>query len=323
MSTIYVIFPAYNEERVIRPTLLALVEAMGRKGDYRAVLVDDGSTDRTVAEAEAAVAQSGGALPLTVLRHGLNRGLGAGLRTGIYWCLDRAGDDDVIVTLDADNTHPPAMIPRLVERVREGHDVAIASRYRAGAEVHGVPGHRRALSDLGRLVFQALYPIPGVRDYTCCFRAYRVPVLQRARRVYGEGLCTARGFEAVMDLLLRLGPLGVKVSELGFVLDYGERVGQSKMKVLRTIRETLALLARRRLESLTRYSPRRVRARLAAAEGPSRAAPGPAAGGSSPGPGAATPDPPSAGAHAIGAVGGTHFSGSGSGAPRARGGSAA
>ena len=289
MSTIYVIFPAYNEEGVIRPTLLALVEAMGRGADYRAVLVDDGSTDRTVAEAEAAVAQSGGALPLTVLRHGVNRGLGAGLRTGIYWCLDRAREDDVIVTLDADNTHPPAMIPRLVERVREGHDVAIASRYRAGAEVHGVPGHRRALSDLGRLVFQALYPIPGVRDYTCCFRAYRVPVLQRARRVYGEELCTARGFEAVMDLLLRLGPLGVRVSELGFVLDYGERVGQSKMKVLRTIRQTLALLARRRLESLTRYSPGRVRARE----------------------------------RAIGVVGGTRFSGSRPGAPPARGGSAA
>ena len=45
------------------------------------------------------------------------------------------------------------------------------------------------------------------------------------RLVYGDELCTARGFEAVMDLLLRLGPLGVRVTEMGFVLDYGERVG--------------------------------------------------------------------------------------------------
>ena len=264
---IYVLFPAYNEEQVIRPTLRAFAEAIrGRESDYHAVLVDDGSTDATVAEAERAVTESGGQLPLTVLRHGVNRGLGAGLRTGIYWCLDHAGDDDVLVTLDADNTHPPAMIPTLVARVREGFDVAIASRYRAGAEVHGVPGYRRALSDLGRLVFQTLYPIPGVRDYTCCFRAYRMPVLRQARVVYGEELCTARGFEAVMDLLLRLGPLGIRVSEIGFVLDYGERVGQSKMKVRRTIRSTLSLLARRRLERLTRYTKRHVRARLAAAE---------------------------------------------------------
>ncbi|MBI5710122.1 MAG: glycosyltransferase family 2 protein [Candidatus Eisenbacteria bacterium] len=278
---IYVVFPAYNEEKVIRPTLLALVQAMRGSGrEYRAVLVDDGSADATVAEAGRAAAESGGALPLTVLRHEVNRGLGAGLRTGIYWCLDRAGDADVIVTLDADNTHPPALIPELVDKLSEGYDLAIASRYRSGAEVRGVPGYRRALSDAGRLVFQVLYPIPGVRDYTCCFRAYRVPALRRARLVYGDALCTARGFEAVMDLLLRLGPLGVRVAEIGFVLDYGGRVGQSKMKVLRTIRSTLALLARRRLERLTRYSPARIRARLAAAA---------VAGGAGPGPGGAAP----------------------------------
>jgi dolichol-phosphate mannosyltransferase len=264
---IYVIFPAYNEEKVIRPTIRALADAVrGRESEYHAVLVDDGSRDRTIEEANGAIADSGGRLPLTVLKHEVNRGLGAGLRTGIYWCLDHAGDDDIVVTLDADNTHPPAMIPTLVARVREGYDLSIASRYRSGAEVHGVPGYRRALSDVGRLVFQSLYPIPGVRDYTCCFRAYRVPVLRRARLVYGDQLCTARGFEAVMDLLLRLGPLGVKVSEIGFVLDYGERVGQSKMKVLKTIRSTIALLARRRWERMTRYTRRGVAARLAAAE---------------------------------------------------------
>ncbi len=262
---IWVIFPAWNEEKVIRPTLLALWRAYRGSGEaYTAVLVDDGSTDRTVDEARAAVAESGGELALEVLSHGTNRGLGAGLRTGIYWVLDRAAEDDVLVTLDADNTHPPALIPELVRRVREGADLGIASRYRTGAEVHGVPGYRRALSDVASVIFSTLYPIPGVRDYTCCFRAYRVPLLRRARAVYGEQLCTARGFEAVMDLLLRLGPLGMKVSEMGFKLDYGDRVGQSKMKVLRTIRSTLALLLRRRWERMTVYTPKRIAEREAA-----------------------------------------------------------
>jgi dolichol-phosphate mannosyltransferase len=264
---IYVIFPAFNEERVIRPTLLALAQAYaGRESEIHAVLVDDGSTDATIAEAERAVRDSGGRMPLTVLRHEVNRGLGGGLRTGIYWCLDHASDRDVLVTLDADNTHPPALIPALVERLGTDYDLVIASRYRTGSDVRGVPGYRRALSDVGRLVFQGLFPIPGVRDYTCCFRAYRVPLLRRARLAFGDDLCTARGFEAVMDLLLRLRPLGVRVTELGFELDYGERVGQSKMKVLKTIQTTLALLSRRFVERFTTDTPARVRARLAAAE---------------------------------------------------------
>jgi dolichol-phosphate mannosyltransferase len=128
-----------------------------------------------------------------------------------------------------------------------------------------VPGYRRALSDVASVVFSSIYPIPGVRDYTCCFRAYRIPVMRRARAVYGEQLCTARGFEAVMDLLLRLGPLGVRVDEMGFKLDYGDRVGQSKMKVLRTIRSTLALLIQRRWERMTIYTPRYIAAREAEA----------------------------------------------------------
>lgn len=264
---IYVIFPAWNEESVIHPTLMALVDAMRADGGaYRAVLVDDGSTDRTIAEAERAVQDSAGALALTVLRHERNLGLGAGLRTGIYWCLDHAKDDDVIVTLDADNTHPPALIPVLVSRVREGFDLAIASRYRGGSVVHGVPGYRRALSDVGRLVFQGMFPIPGVRDYTCCFRAYRVPLLRLARLAYGEALCTARGFEAVMDLLIKLRPLDLRATEIPFVLDYGQRVGNSKMKVLRTIRTTIALLGRRFIERFGAHRRGAVRARIAAAE---------------------------------------------------------
>jgi dolichol-phosphate mannosyltransferase len=261
---IYVVVPAYNEERSIRPTLVAIERALaGRPEPYLAVVVDDGSSDGTVAEAQAAVTDTDGSLPLQVLRHETNRGLGAGLRTGIFWVLERADPDDVIVMLDGDNTHPPRLIPGMLERLASGYDLVIASRYRPGSVVHGVPGYRRALSDIGRLVFQVAFPIRGVRDYTCCFRAYRIPPLQRARLIYGDELCTARGFEAVVDLLLRLRQVGIRASEVPLKLDYSERVGQSKMRVLQTIRNTLALLARRFVERFTTYSERRVRRRLA------------------------------------------------------------
>jgi dolichol-phosphate mannosyltransferase len=264
---IYVVLPVYNEERVIRSTLLALWRGMAGVEAYRTVIVDDGSTDRSAAEAEQAVRETGGLLPLTVLRHAANVGLGSGLRTGITWCLRQASDNDVVVTLDADNTQPPALIPDLVAKLQLGYDLAIASRYRRDSVVLGVPGYRRALSVLGRVVFQVTFPIPGVRDYTSCFRAYRVRLLRQAWAVFGEDLFRARGFEAVMDLLVRLRTLRPRAIESGFVLDYSGRVGQSKMKVLRTIGTTLCLLARRFVERLTVDTPGRVRARLEASDG--------------------------------------------------------
>jgi dolichol-phosphate mannosyltransferase len=169
----------------------------------------------------------------------------------------------VIVMLDGDNTHPPRLIPIMLERLAQGYDLVVASRYRPGSQVHGVPAYRRALSDVGRIVFQIMFPIRGVRDYSCCFRAYRIPPLQRARLVYGEELCTARGFEAVLDLLLRLRQVGIRATEVPLQLDYSERVGQSKMRVAHTIRSTLTLLARRFVERFTTYSERRIRSRLA------------------------------------------------------------
>jgi dolichol-phosphate mannosyltransferase len=265
---IYVIFPAYNEEESIGPALAALGQAMAHRiHEVEAVLVNDGSTDRTVEAAEAGLEKSIG-LMLHVLWHGENLGLGAGLRTGLYWCLDRARDDDVIVTLDADNTHPPSLIPRMLIKLDEGNDLVIASRYEPGAVVRGVPPHRRALSDLSRFLFKAMFPIRGARDYTCCFRAYRVPLLRQARLVYGEEFCTARGFEAVMDILLRLRQLDVRVAEVPLTLEYEKRAGRSKMQVLRTMRRTLTLLGVRFVERFGRYSKGRVRARLAEARAP-------------------------------------------------------
>ena len=263
MTTTFVVLPAYNEERVIRTLLLALDAELGPRGvAYRAVIIDDGSTDATIAEAEAAVAQTDGRLPLTVVRHPENRGLGGALRTGIDWCLANGTDDDVMVTLDADNTHPPALIPALLERVEAGADIAIASRYEPGAVVTGVPGRRLMLSEIARVVLHLGFPIPGVKDYTCCFRAIRLKTLRMAREVYGDDLTTARGFEAVMDLLLRLRQLGIQASEIPLQLDYSDRVGRSKMRVFATIRRTGLLLIRRYVERFTIWSPGRVAKRL-------------------------------------------------------------
>jgi dolichol-phosphate mannosyltransferase len=149
--------------------------------------------------------------------------------------------------MDADDTHAPGLILRMVRMITEGHDVVIASRYRPGARTVGVPWPRRLLSRAGSLLFRVFLPIDGVRDFTCGYRAYRAEVIQRALAEHGARLVDQDGFQCMVDLLLKLRGRGLVFGEVPVVLRYDLKQGASKMKVARTAASTLALLVRRRL----------------------------------------------------------------------------
>jgi dolichol-phosphate mannosyltransferase len=244
--TIWVALPAYNEG----PRLGALLRrwadvlaAMGRT--HRYVVVDDGSTDDT-ADVIKRFAED---QPVDVITHDPNQGLGASLRDALMLVADRAADDDVVVMMDADNTHSPEQLPLMLDRMREAScDVVIASRYRPGALVEDVSLLRRFVSFGARVLFQVTFPIRGVRDYTCGFRLYRVAVIKRAFEVYGGRFCDRSGFECTADIILRLARVGASFSEIGIALRYGAKEGDSHMRVGRTMRATLSLMAKRRFE---------------------------------------------------------------------------
>ena len=136
----------------------------------------------------------------------------------------------------------------MVQMVREGHDVVIASRYRPGARVVGVSLPRRFTSYGASWLFRILFPTPGVRDYTCGFRAYRGQVLTSAVSRYGSRFVEAQGFQCMVDILLKLRKLDVIFGEVPMILRYDLKLGSSKMRVARTIWQTLSLLLKRRFE---------------------------------------------------------------------------
>lgn len=246
---IRVLLCAYNEEKDVHRLLLRIADALKKQPQpWSVLLVDDGSRDATVAEARRAEQELGSALPLEVVSHAQNAGLGAALRTGFCWMRDHAAPGDIVVTLDADNTHPPEQIAQLVEALESGFELAIASRYQPGATIAGLPAYRAALSDVAGLILRALLPIRGVREYTCCYRAYRIELLRRAFAAYGDGFIASGGFAAVADILLRLRPLGVRATEIPIHLDYAGRVGASKMRTIPTALKLLRVALLRRFE---------------------------------------------------------------------------
>ena len=148
--------------------------------------------------------------------------------------------------MDADNTHLPGLMLRMLNSIREGRDVVIASRYQAGAFIKGVPLHRRLLSWCMSLFFQCVYPIPAVRDYSCGYRAYRAAFLKTALARLGERLFSTEGFACMVGILLKLHKLGAIFGEVPMILRYDQKSGASKMRIGNTIIRTLAVLLRER-----------------------------------------------------------------------------
>ncbi len=240
---VIIVLPAYNEAATLARLLDHIGQSMAdARLTYHVVLVDDGSADATGDIARRYCRD----MSMTVLKHEVNQGLGATLRDGLVTAVRLAADHDIIITMDADDTHSPGLILRMVEMVREGFDVVIASRYQHGSRVVGVPLHRRMLSRCASLLFRCILPITGVRDYTCGYRAYRADAVKRVLAEYGGDFLALDGFECMVDILLKLGAMRLIIGEAPFILRYDCKEGQTKMNVSRTIRRSLGLLLKRR-----------------------------------------------------------------------------
>jgi len=242
---VWIVLPAYNEERSLEPLLARIEDAMAdTQLPFQVVVVDDGSTDGTVEVALDAAQR----IPLRVEQHAVNEGLGAAIRDGLLRSCELADPRDVLITLDADNTHTPELILRMVRAVREGHDVVIASRFRPGSRIRGVSVMRRVFSLGASLLLRLLFPIQGVRDYTSGYRAYRAEVIQTSVKESGPEFFDQDGFQVMVDILLKLRRnRDLVFGEVPLILRYDMKDGSSKMDVGQTLKSTLSLVARRRI----------------------------------------------------------------------------
>jgi dolichol-phosphate mannosyltransferase len=235
----FVVLPAYNEEANIGNLLRAIFESLTDYNQvFSIVVVDDGSSDQTYQIVE----QHSREMPIKINRHERNQGLGATLRDGLRQAVALAGDRDIIITMDADETHRPGLMMRMIGLIREGHDVVIASRYQPGSQVCGLSLHRRIISRVASWLMRIVFPIPGVTDYTCGYRAYRADALKQAYARYGDALVDQEGFQCMVDVLLKLRKLPLVFGEVPMILRYDMKRGQSHMRLWRTTVRTLRLL---------------------------------------------------------------------------------
>jgi len=165
---ISIVIPTYNESGSL-PALVERLAAALAGRDWELVVVDDGSPDGT-ADLAAAMAP---ALPVRVVRRPGKLGLASAVLDGFA-----AARGDILVCMDADLSHPPEVVPHLIDALADGADLAVGSRYVAGGGIEDWPRKRRIVSRVACLMGNALVP---VRDATSGFFALRRPVIAGVR----------------------------------------------------------------------------------------------------------------------------------------------
>ncbi|MBF0478517.1 MAG: glycosyltransferase [Candidatus Omnitrophica bacterium] len=234
---IYFLFPVYNEEANLSGLIKSIREKM--KGqNYQMIAVNDGSTDNSLALLEQCRGKD-----LKVVGSVINMNIGAVFSTGIAEVLSTAGDQDIMFILESDQTSEIDLIVDMIEKIKTGQDIVIASRYQAGGKYERFPWMRKIFSLGASSMMKYYFPIKNVNDYTIFFRAYRVGILKKAAQYFGMfGLIQSKGFVANAELLIKLSWFTDKIAEVPFVYDYGRKKGKSKIRILMTINEYFVLV---------------------------------------------------------------------------------
>jgi len=208
-----VALPTYNELENL-PLITPEIVAFG----YRLLIIDDNSPDGTGRLADSLAADLS---EVTVLHREAKEGLGPAYAAGF----DRALSDgaEIVVEMDADFSHDPADLPRLVEAIEHGADVAIGSRYVPGGSTPDWPRIRQFISRGGNLYARAMLGIP-IRDATAGFRAYTADALRRLPYRVAE----ASGYGFQVEMAWRAHRAGMKVIEVPISFRDRQR-GTSKM----------------------------------------------------------------------------------------------
>jgi glycosyltransferase involved in cell wall biosynthesis len=208
-------------------SLAQLEQALGRRFDFEFLLVDDGSTDDTVALLSEAI---GGRSNYRLVEHGENRGIAAAIHTGI-----RAASHDAVVSIDCDGSYDPLLIGELIPQLTPGVDMVTASPYHRAGGVVNVPAWRLWLSRQA----SRLYGLLCRHKFTCytsCFRAYR-------REAVAPVELENQRFVGVAELMWKVLERGGRVVEHPAMLR-SRLAGQSKMRVVRASLGHLALMLR-------------------------------------------------------------------------------
>lgn len=226
---VFILLPAFNEERSLNALLPKIHSYFTNnlKLAYHIVVCDDGSKDKT----QEILQQESARFPMTILRHKINRGLGETIRDLFEAVAEMAKEDDIIIRMDCDDTHEPYFIKGLIDKLNEGYDVVIASRFVEGGGQEGLSLYRKTISRLANIFLGLFINVKGLKEYSSGYRAYRPAIVKKAITVFGNNFIQLKGlgFTCTIEKVVKFKILGARFGEAPMVLKYNQKKSDSKM----------------------------------------------------------------------------------------------
>ncbi len=244
---IKIIFCALNEEQNL-PTLITSITSnlTKLKQDYEIIACIDASTDNS----QNIIIEAKKSYPIRILPLTMQKGLGSAYKRLFLELLDKSQENDIIISLDADNTHDPMQIKQMLEIIDQKNiDLLIASRFCKNSKIYKFPLHRKFISKTVSIILQILLPIQKIdgkklKDYSSGFRAYKVKKLQELYKIEQNNIICEQDFIYTCEIALKLAKINARIDEFALIYNYDKKLGVSKLNIPKNFKRLLSLIAK-------------------------------------------------------------------------------
>jgi dolichol-phosphate mannosyltransferase len=241
---IKIILCCLNEEKTLPSFLQNLINEISKiTNNFEILICLDGTTDNSLAVINNLKIKQIKTLPIIK-----KRGLGLAFKRLFLEAVNFCENDDLIISLDADNTHNPAQIHEMLNHFKKNNlDFLVAARFCENSVMTKFPIHRKLISKATSILLQTLFPIKKInskklQDYTSGFRIYKAEKLKELYEKQGENFILEPEFTYTCELLIKLSALQIRIDEIAISYDYEKKIEKSKLRIMRNFYRLIAMI---------------------------------------------------------------------------------
>lgn len=227
-TTIFFLIPVYNESANLDELAENLTSSFPGKDKFY-LFVDDCSSDDSVKiiKEKFSVKES------FVITKEKNEGPGDSFNRGFEWLLEHAGNDDIVFTMEADNTSDIKLLEKMHAISQSGFDLVLASVYAQGGGFDKTSLFRRFISSIANMMMRFIFDIK-ILTLSSFYRAYKIALIKKIKTQY-KAIIEEKGFISMLEILIKSIRLNASIIEVPMMLYSSKRKGKSKMKKMKTM----------------------------------------------------------------------------------------